>query len=212
MTFVEHLQSWPRALRRALAVGLLLFMVISIGAATVYPLVHAARAHLAWRAEATHVLARQRALLRLRQIVATDLDALRQHALLTRLYTPSAGTPFSAQFEADVRTVLQQAGVTLFQTKSERTTSWASLSRASVAVDLTGDITLLSHLLGLVAQHNQYLEVAGLAIQVPPIADSNSNVPFSMHLVLAGYSAARDAAPTEPAPNAVAALTTEGRP
>ena len=45
--------------------------------------------------------------------------------------------------EADIGALLQQAGVAIFQTRAERTTSVESLTRASVAIDLTGDVALL---------------------------------------------------------------------
>lgn len=212
MTLIERLNAWPTTLRRALALGILVLIVTAVGLVTIYPLARAAQAHLAWRDDATHLLARQRALLRLRPVVSADVSRLRQHPLLTRLYTPPAGTPFSTQFEADIGALLQQAGVAIFQTRAERTTSVESLTRASVAIDLTGDVALLSRLLALIAQHERFVEVATLTIEVPPAPDDDSNVPFSMRLMLAGYSATPDTPSTDVAPNAVAAISSEPRP
>lgn len=187
MTPTQAILSQRLAVRRTVAVLLIVLTAWVTWGALVRPLQLAYRAQAGWRADALQELARGKALIEISTTVDEQSEELSASALWAKLYEDSGDGAASGRLQADVSEIVSSAGVDLQSMVPMTVVFGPELDEIGVRLTASMTIDQLKSLLAATLRHPRYLRIGYLAISAPQSQSATVNPQLSVTLEVVGF-------------------------
>jgi hypothetical protein len=183
-----RLSSLPLAMRRAIALGLLLLAALLAWLMLVVPLRGLLLSQQEWRAVTAREIARDRGLAQSAAQLHEISTAVNASPLLARLYEPSSGTAVTDQLQSELRDALVQSGVvpTTFKVLPGDLVGGLRAHRVEFASVMSVE-QLRAFFLALAAQPH-YVRVERLQLSAPQQQRSDENPPVNVLIEARGFA------------------------